>query len=137
IIRLLATSAHAFMGKFRLDSRWPGAIYTPWGCVAFGGKKQRPRSNGNDRRSTSMALSVAMRAVATLTLLLALVLPTAAQPLRPALKQAQCPVGSMQSGGYCAPPVRNAPRETKKGGLAPRTPLFRENPSRLSPSPPF
>ena len=47
-----------------------------------------------------MALPVAMTAVATLTLLLAVVLPTAAQPLRPALKQAHCPVGYMQSGGY-------------------------------------
>src|SRR5262249_57625957 len=46
-------------------------------------KKQRPRNNGNDRRSTSMALSVAMRAVATLTLLLAAVLPPAAHPPPP------------------------------------------------------
>jgi len=59
-----STSAHAFMnnafmnnaftGKSRLDLPRPGAIYTPWCRVAFG-KKQRPRSNGNDRRSTSMA----------------------------------------------------------------------------------
>ena len=47
-----------------------------------------------------------MRAVATLALLLAVVLPAAGEPLRPALKQAQCPVGSMQSGGYCTPLLR-------------------------------
>jgi hypothetical protein len=40
MIRLRATSAHtfmsnAFMGKSRLDSPWPGAIY-PCCCVAFG-----------------------------------------------------------------------------------------------------
>jgi hypothetical protein len=44
--------------------------------------------------------------VATLTFLM-LVPPTAAQPLRPAVKQAQCPVGTMQSGGYCMPMGRN------------------------------
>jgi len=58
IIRLVATSAHAFisnafisnafisnafMGKSRLDSPWPGAIYAPWCCVAFGA-----RSNGQE-----------------------------------------------------------------------------------------
>src|SRR5262249_8940793 len=57
IIRLLATSAHALMGKSRLDSPRPGAIYTPLCCVAFGArsngqeataKKQRPRSNGQE-----------------------------------------------------------------------------------------
>jgi hypothetical protein len=88
------------------------------------GKKQRPRSNGNDRRSTSMALPVGMRAVATLTLLLAVVPPAAAQPLRPALKQAQCPVGSMQSGGYCTPLLRSAPPSTEKRGLVPRSPTI-------------
>jgi hypothetical protein len=88
------------------------------------GKKQRPRRNGNDRQSTSMALPVAMRAVATLALLLAMVLPAAAQPLRPALKQAQCPVGSMQSGGYCTPMLRNAPPSTEKRGLVLRSPLI-------------
>jgi hypothetical protein len=67
--------------------------------------------------STPMALPVAMRAVATLTLLLAVVLPTAAQPLRPALKQAQCPVGYMQSGGYCMPLFRNVPPSTEKRGV--------------------
>ena len=77
--------------------------------------------NRTDRRSTSMALAVAIRAVATLALLLAVVLPAAAQPLRPALKQAQCPVGSMQSGGDCTPLFRNAP--TEKRGLVPRSPL--------------
>ena len=66
--------------------------------------------------STSMALAVAMRAVATLTLLLAVVLPTAAQPLRQALKQAQCPVGYMQSGGYCMPQFRNVPPSTETSG---------------------
>jgi len=74
--------------------------------------------------STSMALPVAMRAVATLTLLLAVVLPTAAQPLRPALKQAQCPVGYMQSGGYCMPLFRNVPPATEKRGFVPRSPLI-------------
>ena len=64
-----------------------------------------------------------MRALATLALLLAVVPPTAAQPLRPALKQVQCPVGSMQSGGYCTPLFRNAPPSTEKGGLVPRSPL--------------
>jgi hypothetical protein len=48
IIRLLATSAHAFMnnafmGKSRLDSRSPGAIYTP--CVA---SRLGARSNGQE-----------------------------------------------------------------------------------------
>jgi len=52
--------------------------------------------------------------VATFALLLAVVLPAAAQPLRPALKQAQCPVGSMQSGGYCTPLLRNAPPSSEK-----------------------
>jgi hypothetical protein len=64
-----------------------------------------------------------MRAVATLALLLALVLPAAAEPLRPALKQAQCPVGSMQSGGYCTPLSRSAPPSAEKRGLVPRSPL--------------
>jgi len=84
-----------------------------------------------------MALSVAMRAVATLTLLLAVVSPTAAQPLRPALKQAQCPVGSMQSGGYCAPLFRNAPPSTEKRGLVPRSPLIPRKAFPLSPYPPL
>src|SRR6516162_1868497 len=95
------------------------------------------RSNGDDRRSTSMALAVAMRTVATLTLLLALVPPAAAQPLRPALKQAQCPVGSMQSGGYCAPLLRNAPPSTERRGLVPRSPLIPRKAFRLSPYPPL
>ena len=80
--------------------------------------------NRTDRRSTSMALAVAMRALATLALLLAVVPPTAAQPLRPALKQAQCPVGSMQSGGYCTPIFRNTPPSAEKRGLVPRSPLI-------------
>src|SRR5262245_51238334 len=143
------------MGKSRLDSPWSGAIYTPWCCVAFGeeatakkqrprsngqeatAKKQRPRSNGNDRRSTSMALPVAMRAVATLALLLAVVLPAAAQPLPPALKQAQCPVGSMQSGGYCTPMLRNAPPSAEKRGFVPRSPLMPKKAFPLSPYPPL
>src|SRR4029450_6295555 len=101
-----------------------------------------------DRRSTSMALAVAMKAVATLTLLLAVVLPAAAQPLfflvwvlpaaaqplRPALKQAQCPVGSMQSGGYCTPLLRNAPPSTEKRGLVPRSPLV---PRKVLPQSPY
>jgi hypothetical protein len=84
-----------------------------------------------------MALSIAMRAVAMLTLLLAVVLPTAAQPLRPALKQAQCPVGSMQSGGYCTPLLRNAPPSTEKRGLVPRSPLMPRKAFPLSPYPPL
>jgi hypothetical protein len=102
-------------------------LYLTVSCRVWG-KKQRPRSdgqgsNGNDRRSTSMALAVAMRALATLVLLLALVLPAAAEPLRPALKQAQCPVGSMLSGGYCTPLLRSAPPSAEKRGLGPRSPL--------------
>jgi len=68
-----------------------------------------------------MTLAIAMKAVATLALLLAVVLPAAGEPLRLALKQAQCPVGSMQSGGYCTPLLRSAP--TEKRGLVPRSPL--------------
>ena len=75
--------------------------------------------------------------VATLTLLLAVVLPAAAQPLRPALKQAQCPVGSMQSGGYCTPLLRNAPPSTEKRALVPRSPLIPGKALRLSPYPPL
>ena len=71
--------------------------------------------------------------VAALALLLALVPPAAAQPLRPALKQAQCPVGSMQSGGYCTPLLRNAPPSTEKRGLAPRSPLIPRKAFRLTP----
>jgi hypothetical protein len=76
-------------------------------------------------------------AVATLALLLALVPSAAAQPLRPALKQAQCPVGSMQSGGYCTPLLRNAPPSTEKRGLVPRSPLVPRKAFRLSPDPPL
>ena len=90
--------------------------------------------NRTDRRSTSMALAVAIRAVATLALLLAVVLPAAAQSLRPALKQAQCPVGSMQSGGYCTPLFRNAPPSTEKRGSAPRSPLV---PRKVVPQSPY
>jgi len=43
IICLLATSAHAFMGKSRLDLTRLGAIYTPWCRIAFGA-----RSNGQE-----------------------------------------------------------------------------------------
>jgi hypothetical protein len=65
-----------------------------------------------------------MRALATLALLLAVVLPAAGEPLRPALKQAQCPVGSMQSGGYCTPLLRSAPPSAEKRGSVPRSPLI-------------
>ena len=82
-------------------------------------------------------LPVAMRAVATLTLLLALVLPAAAEPLRPALKQAQCPVGSMQSGGYCTPIFRNTPPSAERRGLVPRSPLIPRRALRPSPFPPL
>src|SRR5262245_53213972 len=118
------------MGKSRLDSPRPGAIYTPWCCVAFGA-----RSNAVDRRSTSMALSVAMRAVATLTLLLALRLPPAPPPRRPALNQAHAPAGSMQGGGFSPPLLPNAPPPTEKRGLVPQTPLIPEKAFRLSPYP--
>jgi hypothetical protein len=75
-----------------------------------------------------------MKAVATLVLLLALVLPAAGEPLRPALKQAQCPVGSMQSGGYCTPIFRSAPPSTEKRGLVPRSPLA---PKKVVPQSPY
>jgi len=74
-----------------------------------------------------------MRALATLILLLALVLPAAGEPLRPALKQAQCPVGSMQSGGYCTPLLRSAPSAEKRG-LVPRSPLA---PGKVLPQSPY
>ena len=77
------------------------------------------------------------RAVATLAVLLAVVLPAAAQPLRPALKQAQCPVSFMQSGGYCTPLLRNAPPSTEKRGVVPRSPLIPRKAFRLSPYPPL
>jgi hypothetical protein len=52
--------------------------------------------------------------VATLALLI-LVLPAAAQqPLRPAVKQVQCPLGTMQSGGFCMPMGRNPPSAIPK-----------------------
>src|SRR5262249_2405505 len=50
IIRLLATSAHAFIGKSRLDSRWPGAIYTPWFCVEFGGRRKGQEATAKNQR---------------------------------------------------------------------------------------
>jgi hypothetical protein len=77
-----------------------------------------------------------MRALATLALLLAVVLSAAAQPLQPALKQAQCPVGSMQSGGYCTPLLRSAP-STEKRGLVPRSPLIPRKAVRPSQYPPL
>jgi hypothetical protein len=78
-----------------------------------------------------------MKAVATLVLLLALVLPAAGEPLRPALKQAQCPVGSMQSGGYCTPIFRNAPPSAEKRGSVPRSPLIPRKAVRPSQYPPL
>jgi len=75
-----------------------------------------------------------MRALATLALLLAVVLPAAGEPLRPALKQAQCPVGSMQSGGYCTPIFRSAPPSIEKRGLVPRSPLA---PRKAGPQSPY
>jgi hypothetical protein len=57
--------------------------------------------------------AVLRTSVATLALLM-LVLPTAAQPLRPAVKQVQCPLGTMQSGGYCMPMGRNPPSAIPK-----------------------
>jgi hypothetical protein len=78
-----------------------------------------------------------MKAVATLILLFAVVLPAAGEPLRPALKQAQCPVGSMQSGGYCTPIFRNAPPSSEKRGFGPRSPLFPRKAVRPSQYPPL
>jgi hypothetical protein len=69
---------------------------------------------------------VAMKAVATLVVLVAVVLPAAAEPLRPALKQAQCPVGSMQSGGYCTPLLRSAPSSAERRGIAATKPARSE-----------
>ena len=57
--------------------------------------------------------------ITTLAMLVVLVLPAAAQPLRPALKQAQCPVGYMQSGGYCTP-ISRMPAAIPKSGQMPK-----------------
>ena len=58
--------------------------------------------------------AVLRTSVATLALLM-LVLPAAGQqPLRPAVKQVQCPLGTMQSGGYCMPMGRNPPSAIPK-----------------------
>src|SRR5262245_44552148 len=100
-------------------------------------KRCCPNATRVDRRSTSMALSIAMRAVATLALLLAARPPPAAEPSRPALKQAHPPVGYMQGGGYCPPLLHTAPPRTEKRGLVPRSPLFPRKPSPLSQSPPL
>ena len=62
--------------------------------------------------------------LATLTFLM-LGHPTAAQPLRPAVKQAQCPVGTMQSGGYCMPMGRNTPSAIPKRPPVASPPLNR------------
>ena len=78
-----------------------------------------------------------MTAVATLTLPLAAGLPAAAQPLRPALKQAQRPVGYMQSGGYCTPMLRNAPPSTEKRRFVLPNPLIPRKALRPSPYPPL
>jgi hypothetical protein len=68
--------------------------------------------------------AVLRTSVATLTLLM-LVLPAAAQPLRPAVKQAQCPLGYMQSGGYCMPIGRNPPSAFPKRAPVGSPPLNR------------
>ena len=57
--------------------------------------------------------AVLRTSVVTLTLLM-LVLPAAAQPLRPAVKQAQCPLGYMQTGGFCMPMGRDPPSAIPK-----------------------
>jgi hypothetical protein len=57
--------------------------------------------------------AVLRTSVATLSLLM-LVLPATAQPLRPAVKQVQCPLGTMQSGGFCMPMGRNPPSAIPK-----------------------
>jgi len=58
-------------------------------------------------------------ALATLVMLVVLT-PAAAAPLRPAVKSAQCPFGYMQSGGYCMPMSRPAPAAAPKVGKCPR-----------------
>jgi len=55
MIRLLATSAHAFkgnafMGKSRLDSPRLGAIYTPWCCLAFGARNNGQEATAKKQR---------------------------------------------------------------------------------------
>jgi hypothetical protein len=63
------------------------ALFIPLGVAPRLGE----RSNGNDRRSTSMALAVAMRAVATLALLLAVVCsPCARRSSKPNAPSALC-----------------------------------------------
>jgi hypothetical protein len=58
--------------------------------------------------------AVLRTSLATLALLI-LILPAAAQrPLRPAVKQVQCPLGTMQSGGFCMPMGRNPPSAIPK-----------------------
>jgi hypothetical protein len=52
--------------------------------------------------------------------LLFVLTPAAAAPLIPAVKSAQCPFGSMQSGGYCMPMSRPAPEAVPKVGKCAR-----------------
>ena len=75
-------------------------------------------------RAVTETEAVLRTSVATLTLLM-LVLPAAAQPLRPAVKQVQCPLGYMQSGGYCMPMGRNQPSAIPKRPPVASPPLNR------------
>jgi hypothetical protein len=59
-------------------------------------------------------------ALTALAMLVVLLTPAAAAPLIPAVKSAQCPFGSMQSGGYCMPLSRPAPAAVPKVGKCPR-----------------
>jgi hypothetical protein len=68
--------------------------------------------------------AVLRTSVATLMFLM-LVLPAAAQPLRPAVKQAQCPLGYMQSGGFCMPMGRTPPSAIPKRPPVASPPLSR------------
>jgi hypothetical protein len=60
-----------------------------------------------------------LAALATLIMLVVL-MPAVAAPLIPAVKTAQCPVGYMQSGGYCMPLSRPAPTAVPKAGKCAR-----------------
>jgi hypothetical protein len=64
-------------------------------------------------------IGVLMGALITLVIL-AVLTPTAAAPLIPAVKSAQCSFGYMQSGGYCMPMSRPAPAAAPKVGTCPR-----------------
>ena len=61
------------------------------------------------------------RVAALVTLVMLVVLtPAAAAPLIPAVKNAQCPFGYMQNGGYCRPLSRPDPVAVPKAGKCAR-----------------